>query len=99
MLVLEGKSRNRCVLAPTLFSVFLSAMLDEAFRDMGGGIYIQSRPSADIFNVAHFRAKTTTTRILMRELLFTDDDALVAHSSEKMQIQRRMAMASGASFG
>ncbi|KAK2150251.1 hypothetical protein NP493_2828g00002 [Ridgeia piscesae] len=23
-----------CVLAPTLFSIFLSAMLDEAFRDM-----------------------------------------------------------------
>ena len=57
-----------------LFSIFLSAMLDEAFPDMGGGgVYIQSRQSADIFNVAHFRAKTKTTRILMRELLFADD--------------------------
>ena len=32
-----------CVLAPMLFSVFLSAMLDEAFRDMGDSVYIQSR--------------------------------------------------------
>ena len=45
--------KQGCVLALTLFSVFLSAMLDEAFRDMGDGVYIQSRQSADIFNVAH----------------------------------------------
>ena len=57
--------KQGCVLAPTLFSIFLSAMLDEAFRDMGDGIYIQSRQSADLFNVAHFRAKTKTTQILM----------------------------------
>ncbi|KAK2193729.1 hypothetical protein NP493_7g03010 [Ridgeia piscesae] len=41
--------------------------------------------SADLFNVAHFRVKTKTTRILMRELLFADDSALVAHSAEEMQ--------------
>jgi len=35
--------KQDCVLAPTLFSIFLSAMLDEAFRDMGDSIYIQSR--------------------------------------------------------
>ena len=47
--------------------------------------YLQSKQSADLFNVAHFRAKTKTTRILMRELLFADDSALVAHSAEEMQ--------------
>ena len=77
--------KQGCALAPTLFSIFLSAMLDEAFRDMGNGVYIQSSQSADLFNVAHFRAKTKTTRILMRELLFADDSALVAHSAEDMQ--------------
>ena len=44
--------KQGCVLAPTLFSIFLSAMLDDAFRDMGDGVYIQSRQSADLFNVA-----------------------------------------------
>ena len=77
--------KQGCVLAPMLFSIFLSAMLDEAFRDMGDGIYIQSRQSADLLNVAHFRANTTTTRILMRELLFTDESALVTHPAEEMQ--------------
>ena len=77
--------KQGCVLAPMLLSIFLSAMLDEAFRDMEDGVYIQSRQSADLFNVAYFRAKTKTTRILMRELLFADDTALVAHSTEEMQ--------------
>ena len=52
-----------CVPAPTLFSIFLSALLDEAFRDMGDGVYIQSRQRTNLFNVAHFRAKTKTTRM------------------------------------
>ncbi|KAK2157734.1 hypothetical protein NP493_1856g00014 [Ridgeia piscesae] len=53
--------------------------------DMGDGVYIQSKQNADLFNVAHFRAKTKRTQILMRELLFADDGALVAHSAEEMQ--------------
>ena len=92
MLVLEGKSRNRSVSQMGSSKVVYwpprsspSAMLDDAFRDMGDGVYIQSRQSADIFNVAHFRAKTKTTRILMRELLLADDSALVAHSAEEIQ--------------
>jgi hypothetical protein len=39
-------------------------------------IYIQSRQSADLFNVAQFKAK---------ELRFAGDSALVAHSAEEMQ--------------
>jgi hypothetical protein len=73
------------VLAPTLFSIFLSAMLDEAFRNMGDGVYIQFRQNAELFNVALFRAKTKTTRVLMRKLLFPDDCALVAYSAEELQ--------------
>ena len=59
-------------------------MLEEAFRDMGDGIYIQSRQNADLFIVAHFRAKTKTTNILVRELIFADDSALIAHSAEEI---------------
>ena len=91
MLVLEGKSQNRSVSQMGSSKVVYRpprsspAMLDKAFRDMGGGVYIQSRQSADLFNVAHFRVKTKTTQILIRELLFADDSALVAHSAEEMQ--------------
>ena len=60
--------KQGCVLSPTPFSILLSAMLEEAFRDMGDGIYIQSRQNEDLFTVAHFRSKTRTTNILVREL-------------------------------
>ena len=97
MLVLEGKSRNRSVSqmrssnvvywpprsSPSSCQQCSTRLL--SFRDMGDGVYIHSRQSADLFNVAQFRAKTKTTRILMREVLFADDSALVAHSAEEMQ--------------
>ena len=35
--------KQGCVLAPTLFSIFLSTMFDEALRDMGNGVYLPSR--------------------------------------------------------
>jgi hypothetical protein len=52
---------------------------------MEDGIYIQSRQSAELFNIAQFRAKTKSAQILVRELLFADDSALVAHSAEVIQ--------------
>ena len=70
-------------------------MLEEAFRDTEEGVYIQSRQGADLFNVAHFRAKTKSTLIRTRELLYADDSALIAHSAE--EIQRMMNAFSDAS--
>ena len=61
-----GSYRRISHLSSMLFFIFLSAILDEAFRDTRDGVYIQFRKSADIFNVAHFRAKTKTIGILMR---------------------------------
>ena len=65
--------KQGCVLATTLFSIFLPGKLEEAFRDIWDGIYIQSRQSADLFNGAHNREKTNTNQIRMRELYFVDD--------------------------
>ena len=45
------------VQAPTLFSVFLPAMLEEAFKNMGHGVYIQSRQYAHLFTITHFRRR------------------------------------------
>ena len=67
-------------------------MLEEAFKDMGDGIYIQSRQNADLFTVAHFRAKTKTTNILVRELLV---DAFANASSKfglKINIKKTEVM-------
>ena len=92
MLMLEGKSPNRSMLQMGSIKVvywphaLLHLPISNARRGIPRhGAYLQSRQSADLFNVAHFRAKTKTTRILTRELLFADDSALVAHSAEEMQ--------------
>ena len=95
MLMLEGKSRNRSVLqmgsskvvywlprsSPSSYQQ-CSPRLSETWEM--ASTYCPDR-DADLFNVAHFRAKTKTTRILMRELLFANDNVLVAHSAEEMQ--------------
>lgn len=77
--------KQGCVLAPTLFSIFLSAVLDEAFSENRTGIYIQTRPGANLFNLAQFKARTRTKRSIIRELMFADDTALVAHTLGDIQ--------------
>ena len=77
--------KQGCVLAPTLFSFYLAAMLEVAFKDTREGIYIQTRHDGNLFNASHFKAKTRTTRQLVRDMLFADDCALVAHSAAEMQ--------------
>ena len=67
-----------CVLAPTLFSLYLAAMLEVAFKDTTEWVYIQTRNDADLFNVAQFKAKSKTSIKIIREMLFADDIALVA---------------------
>ena len=68
------------VLAPTLFSLYRTAMLEVAFDSVGNSIYIQTHTNPDLFNVARFRAKTRTTQILVTKMLFAGDSAVVAHS-------------------
>ena len=78
--------KQRSVLAPTLFSLSLyRTMLEVAFESVGNSIYIQTHTNPNLFNVAVFRAKTRTTQILVREILFVGDSAIVAHSVGDIQ--------------
>ena len=77
--------KQGCVLAPTLFSLYLAAMLEVALKETSERVYIQTRKEADLFSVAQFKAKRKTSIKVVREMLFTDDIALGAHSAEDMQ--------------
>ena len=77
--------KQGCVLAPTLFSLYLSAMLEVAFADVREGVYIQTRQNADLFNVYHFKVKTKASQIIVRDMLFADERALVAHDARAMR--------------
>lgn len=77
--------KQGCVLAPTLFGIFFSLLLSYAFDDCSDGIYLHTRSDGKLFNLSRLRATTKIRRILVREMLFADDAALVAHTKEALQ--------------
>ena len=77
--------KQGCVLAPTLFGILFSLLLRYAFRDCEDGIYLHTRSNGNLFNLARLRAKKMVRSVLIREMLFADDAALVAHTEEALQ--------------
>ena len=77
--------KQGCVLAPTLFSFIFSMMLLSAFKESDPGIQITYRTDKGIFNTQRLKAKTKVTSALVRDLLYADDCAIVAHSEEDLQ--------------
>jgi len=77
--------KQGCVLAPTLYGIFFSLLLSYAFRDSQDGIFLHTRSNGSLFNLSRLKAKTKIRRILVREMLFADDEALCAHSEEALQ--------------
>ena len=77
--------KQGCVLAPTLFNIFFSVLLKHAFEFTEEGILLRTRSEGKLFNPARLRAKTKVRKVIVRDLLFADDAALVAHSAEKLQ--------------
>ena len=79
--------KQGCVLAPTLFGIFFSIMLKHAFKAATEGIYMYTRSDGSLFNITRLKAKTRVHQILVRDLLFADDAAVVAHSEQDLQGQ------------
>ena len=79
--------KQGCVLAPTLFSIFFSMMLRQATEDLNDddSIYIRYRLDGNLFNLRRLQAHTKTQEQLIRDLLFADDAALVAHTERALQ--------------
>ncbi|XP_050187470.1 uncharacterized protein LOC126648484 [Myiozetetes cayanensis] len=79
--------KQGCVLAPTLFTVFFSMMLQRATADLDdeNGVYIRYRTDGSLFNLRQLKAHTKTLNHLVHELLYADDAALVAHTEVALQ--------------
>ena len=76
--------KQGCVMAPTLFSIFLTAVLHLVRQNMPAGIELRYRFN-DIFNIRRLKAKTKTTKVTVCELQYADDNAILAHSEEDLQ--------------
>ena len=82
---LDSRVKQGCVLAPTCFGIFFSLVLSYAFGTASDGIYLHTRHDGKLFNLKRLRAKTKVTCVLIREMLFADDAALVRHTQEGLQ--------------
>lgn len=59
--------------------------MNHAFDGYNKGVWIQTRPGADLFNVNQFKSSTRTSKVLIRELMYADDTAFVAHYHQEAQ--------------
>ena len=77
--------KQGCVLAPTLFTIYLAAVLETMSLNPKGDVYIRTRTYGKLFNLARLKASTKTKEQCVRELLYADDSALVAIDPVEMQ--------------
>ena len=78
-------------MASTLFCFFF-LMLTYAFGTVSDGIYLHTRHDGKLFNLKWLRAKTKVTCVLIREMLFSDDAALISNTG-------RLSVPHGRIFG
>ena len=91
--------KQGCVLAPTLFSIMFTAMLNDAFRDERPGLDIRYRMDGGVFNLRRLQAKTKTSIARITEFLFADDCALNAANHQDMQKSMDLFSAACDNFG
>ena len=91
--------KQGCVLAPTLFGIFFSMLLKHAFNSLTTGIKLHTRTDGHLFNPSNLRSKRNLKKITIRDLLFADDAALVAHSAQDLQTLLNQFSSACSDFG
>ena len=87
--------KQGCVLAPTLFSLYFTAVLETTNEGLNRDVFILIRTDGKLFNLARLRAHTKTLKMSIRELLYADDSALVANNADT-EVERRIQSATRA---
>ena len=68
--------KQGCVLAPTLFGIFVATLLKHAFGESTEGIYLRTRSDGNLFKIPRLRTKTRVHEKHVRDLLFAEDAAI-----------------------
>ena len=74
-----------CVVSFSLFSFIFSMMLLSAFKESDLGIEITYRTDGGIYKTQRLKSITKISKALVRDLLYADDCAIVAHSEKDLQ--------------
>lgn len=78
-----NRMKQGCILTPSLFGLFFAAMLEKALRGSSNGVFMHFC-SGELF-ILHLRVNTKVIQVLIQELLYSDDCALMAHSDAALQ--------------
>ena len=79
--------KQGCVIAPTLFSIYISCILQivEAEDTLPDGIEIMYRVDGGLFKLSRLKAKTKISTTSVMEIQYADDNAVFAQSKEDLQ--------------
>ena len=77
--------KQGCVLAPTLFSIFVTVVLWIVQRELPLGIQLNYRLDGSIFNLRRLKAKSKVSELTVTELQYADDTVICASSEEDLQ--------------
>ena len=77
--------KQGCVIAPTLFSIFLAAFLSHAKIDLAKGVDITYRTGGGVFKLSRLGAKSKVKIVTIVDLQYADGCVVVAHSAQHLQ--------------
>uniref|UniRef100_A0A803SPW5 ribonuclease H n=1 Tax=Anolis carolinensis TaxID=28377 RepID=A0A803SPW5_ANOCA len=81
----ESGVKQGCVIAPTLFSIFIAMILHLVDGKLPTGVEIIYRTDGKLFNLNKLKAKTNNITTSVIELQYADDNVVCAHSEEDLQ--------------
>ena len=77
--------KQGCFIAPTLFTVYLYAILFLVHDRLPHDAELEYRLDGRLVNLSHLKAKTKVMKIAIIDLQYADDCAIFAHSTEELQ--------------
>ncbi|PZC85177.1 hypothetical protein B5X24_HaOG202362 [Helicoverpa armigera] len=77
--------KQGCVMAPTLFAIYFSAVMSDALVKCRNKITLNVRMDKSVFDISRFRAKRRISTVPVAEIQYADDVCLMASSVQDLQ--------------